>query len=75
MASGNDACVTNYKIKTLLRNKYVYLVFSAITSRHVSASTCDHLKVISVSKYVSSNFNICNGNHLKMATCRGRNMS
>jgi hypothetical protein len=32
--------------KTLVHNKCVYLVFSSITSRHVSASTCDRLQVI-----------------------------
>jgi hypothetical protein len=42
--------LSNYKIKLSLAtiDKCVYLVFSSITSRHVSASTCGHLQVIFV---------------------------
>jgi hypothetical protein len=60
--------------KTLVLNNWQIrlLVFSSITSRHVSAYTCGHLQVISV----ISIFNIlCHRNHLKMDTCRGRNTS
>jgi hypothetical protein len=46
--------LSNHKIKPSFAtiDKCVYLVFSSITSRHVSASTCGHLQVISVTQNI-----------------------
>jgi hypothetical protein len=50
LGHGSIHLTTNYKIKPSFAtiDKCAYLVFSSITSRHVSGSTRGHLQVISV---------------------------
>jgi hypothetical protein len=47
---------TNYKLilPFATTDKCVYYVFSLITSRHVSASTCGHFQVISVTQNINN---------------------
>jgi hypothetical protein len=61
--------LSNHKINPSFAtiDKCVYLVFSSITSRHVSASTCGHLQVISVTQ------NINNTSHYSLQRSVGSN--